>query len=82
MIDCCARKTGDCLSRTEYTVTEDHCHGYTYLITGATSDVGTTLIARLLEGAPADTLVLAQGCGDVEKLASLLPEIPGSGAPL
>ena len=38
---------------------------YTYLITGATSDVGTTLIPRLLDNAPADTLVLAQGCGDL-----------------
>ena len=36
---------------------------YTYLITGATSDVGRALIERLLQNAPADTLVLAQGCG-------------------
>ena len=42
---------------------------YTYLITGATSDVGRALIERLLQNAPADTLVLAQGCGDLEKLA-------------
>ena len=27
---------------------------YTYLITGATSDVGRTLIERLLHNAPAD----------------------------
>ena len=39
---------------------------YTYLITGATSDVGRALIERLLQNAPADTLVLAQGCGDLE----------------
>ena len=32
---------------------------YTYLITGATSDVGRALIERLLHNAPADTLVLA-----------------------
>ena len=34
---------------------------YTYLITGATSDVGRALIERLLQNAPADTLVLAPG---------------------
>ena len=41
---------------------------YTYLITGATSDVGRALIERLLADAP-DATVLAQGCGDLEKLA-------------
>ena len=45
---------------------------YTYLITGATSDVGRALIERLLTDAPADTTVLAQGCGDLEKLADQL----------
>ena len=55
---------------------------YTYLITGATSDVGTALIHRLLASAPADTLVLAQGCGDVEKLAPLVQKYPRPGAPL
>lgn len=50
---------------------------YTYLITGATSDVGIALIKRLLTGAPADTLVLAQGCGDLEKLAPLCQQFPG-----
>lgn len=54
---------------------------YTYLITGATSDVGTALIARLLDGAPTDTLVLAQGCGDVEKLAPLCQKYPGQVRP-
>lgn len=54
---------------------------YTYLITGATSDVGTTLISRLLDGAPADTLVLAQGCGDVEKLAPLCQKYLGQVRP-
>ena len=33
---------------------------YTYLITGATSDVGRALIERLLTAAP-DATVLAQG---------------------
>ena len=42
---------------------------YTYLITGATSDVGRALIERLLTAAP-DATVLAQGCGDLEKLAA------------
>ena len=49
---------------------------YTYLITGATSDVGRTLIARLLNGAP-DALALAQGCGDLDKLATLCQRYPG-----
>ena len=31
---------------------------YTYLITGATSDVGRALIERLLQNAPSDTLVI------------------------
>ena len=43
---------------------------YTYLITGATSDVGRALIERLLTAAPYAT-VLAQGCGDLEKLADV-----------
>ena len=49
---------------------------YTYLITGATSDVGRTLIERLLRNAP-DALVLAQGCGDLDKLAPLCQRFPG-----
>ena len=49
---------------------------YTYLISGATSDVGRALIRRLLDTDP-DTLVLAQGCGDVEKLAPLCQARPG-----
>lgn len=49
---------------------------YTYLITGATSDVGRALIARLLAGVP-DALVLAQGCGDLDKLAPLCQRFPG-----
>ena len=36
---------------------------YTYLITGATSDVGAALIRRLLTEAPGeDRTILAQGC--------------------
>ena len=54
---------------------------YTYLITGATSDVGRALIERLLVGAPADTTVLAQGCGDLEKLADLCARFPGQVRP-
>ena len=50
---------------------------YTYLISGATSDVGRALIRRLLKDAPEGTLVLAQGCGDVDKLAPLCQEYPG-----
>ena len=49
---------------------------YTYLITGATSDVGAALIRRLLADRP-DATVLAQGCGDVQKLAPLCAEFEG-----
>lgn len=50
----------------------------TYLITGATSDVGTTLIRRLLTEAPQEErLILAQGCGDLNKLAPLMQEFSG-----
>ncbi len=49
----------------------------TYLITGATSDVGTALIRRLLAGAPEGTAVLAQGCNDLDKLVPLCGEFPG-----
>lgn len=52
-----------------------------YLITGATSDVGRTLIRRLLTGAPEGTQVLAQGCGDLDKLAPLCQEFPGAVRP-
>lgn len=48
-----------------------------YLITGATSDVGQALIDHLLKNAEEGTLVLAQGCGDVEKLAPLCRAYPG-----
>ena len=49
---------------------------YTYLISGATSDVGRALIERLL-AADADALILAQGCGDLDKLAPLVAAHPG-----
>ena len=49
---------------------------YTYLISGATSDVGRALIEQLL-AADADALVLAQGCGDLDKLAPLVAAHPG-----
>lgn len=53
---------------------------YTYLITGATSDVGRALITRLLASVP-DALVLAQGCGDLDKLADLCQQFPGQVRP-
>ena len=44
---------------------------YTYLITGATSDVGAALIRRLLTEAPGeDRTILAQGCGDLARCLS------------
>ena len=49
---------------------------YTYLITGATSDVGRALIERLLRAEP-DSLVLAQGCGDLPKLDALCAAFAG-----
>lgn len=49
---------------------------YTYLITGATSDVGRALIERLLRAEP-DSLVLAQGCGDLPKLDTLCAAFAG-----
>lgn len=50
---------------------------YTYLITGATSDVGQALLRRLLKDAPEGTTVLAQGCGDLAKLLDLIKAHPG-----
>ncbi len=50
---------------------------YTYLVTGATSDIGQALLRRLLAHAPAGSVVLAQGCGDVQKLAPLCANHPG-----
>lgn len=50
---------------------------YTYLITGATSDVGQALLRRILPGLPAGSRVLAQGCGDVARLSALCAQYPG-----
>ena len=51
---------------------------YTYLITGATSDVGAALIRHLLTEAPGeDRTILAQGCGDLARLDALVQQFPG-----
>ena len=53
---------------------------YTYLITGATSDVGAALIRHLLTEAPGeDRTILAQGCGDLARLDALVQQFPGRG---
>lgn len=49
--------------------------GNVYLITGASSDVGTALIRRIYQ--PGDT-VIAQGSGDLKNLAPLCQEFPGA----
>lgn len=49
---------------------------YTYLVTGATSDVGTALIERLLQK-DADATVVAQGNGDLQHLAPLVAAFGG-----
>ena len=50
---------------------------YTYLITGATSDVGAALIRHLLTEAPGeDRTILAQGCGDLARLDALVQQFP------
>ncbi len=48
-----------------------------YLITGASSDVGIALIGRLLQNAPKDDVVIAQGFGDISGLAPLAAAFPG-----
>ena len=48
-----------------------------YLVTGATSDVGRTLLERLLGTAAPEDIFIAQGCGDLEKLAPLCQAHPG-----
>ena len=45
-----------------------------YLITGCTSDVGTALVRRILKQGD---IVIAQGRGDLDKLAPLCAEFPG-----
>ena len=49
--------------------------GNVYLITGASSDVGTALIQRIYQ--PGDT-VIAQGSGDLKNLAPLCQQYPGA----
>ncbi len=49
----------------------------TYLITGATSDVGLALMERLLAGFSAGDSIIAQGAGDLERLAPLVQAHPG-----
>ena len=43
----------------------------TYLITGATSPLGLALMGRLLPALEEGDLILAQGCGDLARLAGL-----------
>ena len=43
----------------------------TYLITGATSPLGLALMGRLLPTLAEGDLILAQGCGDLARLAGL-----------
>ncbi len=54
---------------------------YTYLITGATSDVGVALLNRLLAAAGPEDVFIAQGCGDLQKLAPLCQAHPGAVRP-
>ncbi len=48
----------------------------TYLITGATSEVGQDLLLRLLKK-DEEGLFVVQGCGDLEKLAPLCTQFKG-----
>ena len=49
----------------------------TYLITGATSPLGLALMGRLLPTLAEGDLILAQGCGDLARLAELCQARPG-----
>lgn len=49
----------------------------TYLITGATSDVGRLLIENLFSHGGPDDIVIAQGCGDLSILAPLAAQYKG-----
>lgn len=49
----------------------------TYLITGATSPLGLALMERLLPTLAEGDLILAQGCGDLARLAGLCQARPG-----
>lgn len=48
-----------------------------YLITGATSPLGLALMERLLPTLAEGDLILAQGCGDLSRLAGLCQARPG-----
>lgn len=48
-----------------------------YLITGATSAPGLALMGRLLPALAEGDLILAQGCGDLARLAALCQARPG-----
>ena len=48
-----------------------------YLITGATSPLGLTLMDQLLPALAEGDLILAQGCGDLARLAGLCQARPG-----
>lgn len=50
---------------------------YTYLITGASSDVGIALLQRLLKNSCEDDVFIAQGYGDLAGLAPLAAEYKG-----
>ncbi len=49
----------------------------THLITGATSALGLALLERLLPTLAEGDLILAQGCGDLARLAGLCQARPG-----
>lgn len=49
--------------------------GNVYLITGASSDVGTALIRRIYQSGD---IVIAQGSGDLKNLAPLCQDFPGA----
>ena len=49
----------------------------TYLITGATSPLGLALLGRLLPTLAEGDCILAQGCGDLARLAGLCQARPG-----
>ena len=49
----------------------------TYLITGATSQAGLALLERLLPALQPGERILAQGCGDLGRLAGLCQARPG-----
>ncbi len=48
-----------------------------FLITGASSDVGVLLARRLLAAGGPEDILIAQGCGDLAGLAPLAKDYPG-----